>query len=385
MTYIITNADGSVLTKIAPQTVDNTTSLTLNGYGSTNYGQTLNQNFLYLLQNFACAYAPQNPINGQIWYNTLNQYLQVYTPNGWLTIATASWLADQGYVTENQLNQYASVNWVEQQNYLTAAELEGYSFITVGYVNAQNFVTQDYLASQNYVTQTELNNLVDEQLKTLSSSYVSETFFAAQNFVTESYLIGQSYATETYVQNQNYASAALLENYLTENQQITITGDVVGTGNTNINLELVPSGVTPGTYTKVVVNSKGLVTAGDQITPSDITSALGFTPLTDSSFGSLLEASGYQKLPSGLIIQWVTGNLDSINTELQQTIAWNEPFPNMFIGATVSTNGADNQNNDGAYYQIIAEQTNLSHVTVQRQLSGTGNPQTTPFIIGLGF
>lgn len=385
MTYIITNADGSVLTKIAPQTVDNTTSLTLNGYGSTNYGQTLNQNFLYLLQNFACAYAPQNPINGQIWYNTLNQYLQVYTPNGWLTIATASWLADQGYVTENQLNQYASVNWVEQQNYLTAAELEGYSFITVGYVNAQNFVTQDYLASQNYVTQTELNNLVDEQLKTLSSSYVSETFFAAQNFVTESYLIGQSYATETYVQNQNYASAALLENYLTENQQITITGDVVGTGNTNINLELVPSGVTPGTYTKVVVNSKGLVTAGDQITPSDITSALGFTPLTDSSFGSLLEASGYQKLPSGLIIQWVTGNLDSINTELQQTIAWNEPFPNMFIGATVSTNGADNQNNDGAYYRIIAEQTNLSHVTVQRQLSGTGNPQTTPFIIGLGF
>lgn len=385
MTYIITNADGSVLTKIAPQTVDNTTSLTLSGYGSTNYGQTLNQNFLYLLQNFACAYAPENPINGQIWYNTLNQYLQVYTPNGWLTIATASWLADQGYVTETQLNQYASVNWVEQQNYLTAADLEGYSFITVGYLNAQNFVTQNYLTSQNYVTQTELNSLVDEQLASLSSSYVSESFFAAQNFVTESYLIGQTYATETYVQNQNYAPASLLVNYLTENQQITITGDVVGTGNTTINLELVPSGVTSGTYTKVVVNSKGLVTGGDQITPSDITSALGFTPLTDSSFGSLLEASGYQKLPSGLIIQWVTGNLDSTNTDLQQTIVWNEPFPNMFIGATVSTNGADNQNNDGAYYQIIDEQTNISHVTVQRQLSGTGNPQTIPFIMGLGF
>lgn len=50
--------------------------------------------------------------------------------------------------------------------------------------------------------------------------------------------------------------------YLTANQTITLSGDATGSGSTAITLTLANSGVTAGTYSKVTVNAKGLVTAG---------------------------------------------------------------------------------------------------------------------------
>lgn len=96
--------------------------------------------------------------------------------------------------------------------------------------------------------------------------------------------------------------------YITGNQNITFTGDATGSGTTAVTLTLANSGVTPGTYNKVTVNSKGLVTAtsallaadipaldwtkissgkpttltgyGIVMTSGDVTTALGFTPIT---------------------------------------------------------------------------------------------------------
>lgn len=49
-------------------TVD--TSLSLVGRGYPNYGQKISENFLHLLENFAGPIPPQNPIEGQLWYDT---------------------------------------------------------------------------------------------------------------------------------------------------------------------------------------------------------------------------------------------------------------------------------------------------------------------------
>jgi hypothetical protein len=51
-------------------------------------------------------------------------------------------------------------------------------------------------------------------------------------------------------------------NYLTTNQMIRLSGDVTGSGTTDITATLANNGVSPGSYTMVQVNSKGLVTAG---------------------------------------------------------------------------------------------------------------------------
>lgn len=58
--------------------------------------------------------------------------------------------------------------------------------------------------------------------------------------------------------------------YLTGNETITLTGDATGTGATSIAITLANTGITPGTYTKVTIDSKGRATAGTTLSASDI-------------------------------------------------------------------------------------------------------------------
>lgn len=83
MSYIINKTDGSVLTEVVDGTIDQTaTDLTLVGKNSSSYGEFLNENFIKLLESFANTNAPNNPITGQIWYDTTEGRLKVYDGNG---------------------------------------------------------------------------------------------------------------------------------------------------------------------------------------------------------------------------------------------------------------------------------------------------------------
>ncbi len=53
---------------------------------------------------------------------------------------------------------------------------------------------------------------------------------------------------------------------------VTVTGDVTGSGSGSINLTLANTGVSAGTYPKVTVDSKGRVTAGASLAAADIPS-----------------------------------------------------------------------------------------------------------------
>lgn len=79
MTYTINKTDGNELTKIPDGTFDtNSTSITLIGKNVTSFGEVLNENFVKLLENFSSATAPENPIRGQIWFDTTNNRLNVF-------------------------------------------------------------------------------------------------------------------------------------------------------------------------------------------------------------------------------------------------------------------------------------------------------------------
>jgi phage-related tail fiber protein len=69
------------------------------------------------------------------------------------------------------------------------------------------------------------------------------------------------------------------------------TGSTVVTGSAGVlTLALATTGVAAGTYTSVTVDAKGRVTAGGQITPTQITTALGYTPVNkagDTMSGAL--------------------------------------------------------------------------------------------------
>ena len=97
MAYTIVKSDGTVLTTIADGTINTTsTSLGLPGRNYPGYGQTLDTNFVHMVENFAANTPPANPIRGQLWYNINNSTLYVCPTNGapnanvWLALTATS-------------------------------------------------------------------------------------------------------------------------------------------------------------------------------------------------------------------------------------------------------------------------------------------------------
>jgi hypothetical protein len=79
MSYLINKTDGTLLTEIVDGTLDQlSTNLTLIGKNSSAYGESLNENFVRLLENFSSDIAPTNPIRGQLWYDITESRLKVY-------------------------------------------------------------------------------------------------------------------------------------------------------------------------------------------------------------------------------------------------------------------------------------------------------------------
>ena len=72
---------------VADGTINNSTSLHLVGRNAAGYGQSIAENFLHSLENFASDTSPSNPIEGQLWYNTsypTNKVLNVYNGTNWV-------------------------------------------------------------------------------------------------------------------------------------------------------------------------------------------------------------------------------------------------------------------------------------------------------------
>lgn len=79
MAYTILNTDGTTLLLLADGKVDEvTTSISLIGKNVNSYGKYINNNFIKVLANSANDDEPQNPLTGQLWYDTGTQRLKVY-------------------------------------------------------------------------------------------------------------------------------------------------------------------------------------------------------------------------------------------------------------------------------------------------------------------
>lgn len=89
MAYIINRASGQQLVVLDDGTLDTSTSIGLLGRNYTGYGEVQNENFLFLLENFANDAPPSRPISGQTWYDTLTNSLNVYSGTSWAPVGSA--------------------------------------------------------------------------------------------------------------------------------------------------------------------------------------------------------------------------------------------------------------------------------------------------------
>ena len=106
--------------------INTETSLLLPGKNLADYGSSLLTNFLHLMENFADVNPPSNPVEGQLWYDTTNgiDQLKIYDGTNWVAAgglkkgqsepeATNSVVGDLWVDTSNsQLYLYTGSGWV---------------------------------------------------------------------------------------------------------------------------------------------------------------------------------------------------------------------------------------------------------------------------------
>lgn len=83
MPYVVHNTEGNIQLVIQDGRFDDSTGLTLVGRGYTGYGEFMADNFIRLLENFASAQAPTNPLIGQIWFDKTTSILNYWDGSQW--------------------------------------------------------------------------------------------------------------------------------------------------------------------------------------------------------------------------------------------------------------------------------------------------------------
>ena len=83
MAYTLNKYNADILTVVEDGTVDNTTDLKFIGKNYAGYGEIQNENFLFLLENFAGNNPPPRALNGQVWFDASASKLKFYDGNKW--------------------------------------------------------------------------------------------------------------------------------------------------------------------------------------------------------------------------------------------------------------------------------------------------------------
>ncbi len=151
MAYTIVKSDGVPLTSIADGTINTTsTSLGLPGRNYAGYGQTLDTNFVHILENFADSTPPPNPLTGQLWYNTNDSTLYICPSDGeananaWLSLTSTQ---SGGTTTFGAVTVSGNL----QANNITATNNSNANAITASYLTVS---VQANVASANIVAGT---------------------------------------------------------------------------------------------------------------------------------------------------------------------------------------------------------------------------------------
>lgn len=114
MPYIVNFTDRENKTPITvfDNTSSNDTSLVFPGRNVTGYGQIIAENFLHILENFASSSQPVNPVEGQLWYDTTNNVLQLWDNTNWKAASGIQKGLNEPSVETSKVGEL----WVDTQN-----------------------------------------------------------------------------------------------------------------------------------------------------------------------------------------------------------------------------------------------------------------------------
>jgi hypothetical protein len=220
MPYNIQLTNSTPLVTVLDGTVDQTaTNLTLIGREYPSYGTFLNENFVYLLENFSSGTAPTRPLLGQLWWDSTNARLKVCVskspatfrvPPGTISAPTSTpptinavdgdlWFDN----TATQLNVWSS----SQNQWILVGPLTVTSeaFLPADFTGATPGTFNDLIGNAHTVIKFEIGGVVYAVISRDATFQTSVTGFntviPGLNFNT-SLNLGQNNATTTATPNQ---------------------------------------------------------------------------------------------------------------------------------------------------------------------------------------
>ena len=159
-------------------TLNTETSLAIPGRNQRGYGIAVAESFLHLLENFANTIAPENPIEGQLWFDKTEgvEELKVYDGTQWkssgsikktASTPTTALLGDLWVDTDNQqLFLYNGATWV----------LVGPTFST----GLRTGIVPETVVDINDVTRVVIKTYVEDQVVSIysSDSFIPKTLIS---------------------------------------------------------------------------------------------------------------------------------------------------------------------------------------------------------------
>jgi hypothetical protein len=213
MAYTLKLTDGKILTTLPDQQSDNlTTSLTLIGKNVNAYGTDINQNYIRLLENFAFTSQPRSPLEGQLWFSTVEQRIKVYTRSGQFKPVGGPIISATQPITvvpgdfwfDSDARQ---LNLIDQNN---EPIVIGPSYDSS--IGKSGWVTEQFTAS-DLSTQTVVNLYANNTLLGI----LSDRAFTMSSTLTSITNVGVGF-------NANYNSTAKTQFYGTATSALTLTG-----------------------------------------------------------------------------------------------------------------------------------------------------------------
>jgi hypothetical protein len=135
MAYQIDRYNQTPLTVVEDGTIDQTTDIRFVGRNFAGYGEIHNENFLFLLENFAGSNPPPRAISGQVWFDSSARKLKFYDGTKWRTTGGAETTGTEpAGLTEGDF-------WWDTDNEQLFA-YNGSNFILIGPQDAGENITQ---------------------------------------------------------------------------------------------------------------------------------------------------------------------------------------------------------------------------------------------------
>ena len=320
MAYTINKFNGTELIVLEDGTINTSTSLGLVGRNYVGYGETQNENFVFLLENFANTAPPARPLKGQTWFNAASNLLYVYDGTKWAIVGAAvlSITAPDGpsvgqlwlRTTDNTLHVWTAAGWA----FIGPEAVAGF-----GTTRARSTSLLDTTGTARPVILLTVNGIViaicSSIAFTIASSNAVEGFLDLETGITLS-----SLRTVKGSLVGNATSATFLEN------PRTING-VSFNGGSNITIK-------SSTTNKLI--------KGDYLTGSDFDGSSEITWAVDATssniIGKVVVRNSSGGFAAGTITADLVGAVTGNVTVASGTSTFNRVIANEFIGPTLSGN-----------------------------------------------